>query len=311
MKHIFAMSLMFWSLFSAQAQIVPNGGFEDWDSTDIVVPYPYPLMWIWAHAVNPNCPISASETMEPSLLSSSGCCSVKITTHPCKIGFIYSGDLNENMPRLWAFECMARPAYLNFQYMFHPEGGDSAYVRILLFNYDSITPGLTNYQRLDTVGFASGYMHEEVISFSSFSLPIQYFTEDTPAFMHIWFSNSKTLSEMYTGYFGPPGAYASVGTTLWLDDLHLSGTTDISERTRKETLTVFPNPAGDRIWFKGLDVTDALQILVFDAKGAQVSDQRIADPGQGMDVRGLRPGMYSIVLWLRDGRSLRTSWVKE
>jgi hypothetical protein len=305
MKHILTISFLFWSFGMAQAQVVPNGGFEEWDSTFTIAPYPRPLMWLDISAVNPNCPVSTNEIMQPSPLSSSGCCSVKLTTHPCKIGFIYSGDVFENMPRGWSFQCMARPVHLNFQYMFQPEGSDSAYVKILLFNYDSITPGLTFFQRVDTVAFASGYMHEAIASFTPYSLPIHYFTSDIPAFMHIWFSTSRASG------FGPPNSSTSVGTTVWIDDVHLSGTTDINELVQYEPLTVFPNPAGDRIWFKALDPTGDLYVQVFDAKGAQVMDRRITDPDGGMDVRALQPGVYSIVLRTRGGKVLRTSWVKE
>ena len=305
MKHIFTISILFWSVCLSQAQVVPNGGFEEWDNTDTLLSYPYPLMWKWTNFVSsPMCPSPGDSTMEPSAFSSSGCCSVKLTTQWCRYGFIFSSVFPPNAPGS-AFECMARPAYLNFQYMFHPEGGDSAYVKILLFNADSTIPGN------DTIGFASGYMHEEVTSFTSFTLPINYFSEDTPAYMHIWFSNSKTVSEMYPGYFGAPGNYAHVGTTLWLDDVHLSGTTNIQEYAQNDILTVFPNPAGDRIWFKGLDTNSAVHARVFDAKGARVMDQWITDPAQGLDVKGLRPGVYSIMMLADDGGILMAKWVKE
>ena len=102
-----------------------------------------------------------------------------------------------------------------------------------------------------------------------------------------------------------------MGTSIWLDDVHLDGITGISEQAPQETITVFPNPAGDRIWFKGSEISDEVQVHVFDAKGAQVLDQRITDPGSGLGVRALSPGMYSIVLRYAGGRSLRTTWVKE
>ena len=305
MKHIFTISILVWSVCLIQAQVVPNGGFEEWDYTDTLIAYPYPLGWIWSNTVSPNCPVfDPSETMEPSTMNSSGCCSVKITTHPCKIGFIHSGDLTLLAPRHWAFDCTARPAYLNFQYMFQPEGGDSAFVRILLFNFDSITPGLSFYERIDPVASASGYIAEGAGSFTPFSLPIQYLTEETPSFMHIFFSVSREF-----GF--APYSLTSVGTSLWLDDVHLSGTTGIQEYAPNDILTVFPNPAGDRIWFKELATNGAVHVRVFDAKGAQMMDQRITDPAQGLDVKGLRPGVYSIMMLADAGGILRANWVKE
>jgi hypothetical protein len=303
-KQIFAISCMFWNMVSAQAQIVPNGGFEEWDTSETIFPFPHPLMWKWAHAAIPNCPVIPSETMEPSPLSSSGCCSVKLTTHYCKIGFIHSGEFTPDLPRNWAFDCNARPTLLNFQYMFQPEGGDSAFVRILLFDFDSITPGLNFFERVIPVGSASSYIHEAATSFTPYSLPIQYLTADTPAFMHIFFSVSREFVFV-------PYTPASVGTTFWLDDVHLSVPTDIREQAPQEILTIFPNPAGDRIWFAGSDLTGELYVMIFDAKGAQVMDRRIVGPNDGMDVRALPPGVYSMVVRSNDGRMLRTSWVKE
>src|SRR5690606_38908901 len=174
MKHIFATSLLILSLCTVQAQVVPNGGFEEWDTSAALVPYPYPLNWIWFHSVPLTCLVPVNMTIEPSDMSSSGCCSVKLTTQNCRKGTVYSGDLNASMPWVSAVGCEARPAQLNFQYMFDPVGGDSAFVRVHLFSYDSITPGLSYSQRMDMVGIGSAHLIEQASSFTLFNMPIEY-----------------------------------------------------------------------------------------------------------------------------------------
>jgi hypothetical protein len=302
--------LLLGSFHGSQAQIIPNGGFEEWNLSD-TVPYPYPFMWRWTHVTtDPLCPLPASESMEPSLVSSSGSYSIKLTTSMCQIGFVFSSGGSPS-PSHWAFECMARPAQLNFQYMFAPIGGDSAFVKILLFNYDSVTPDLNFWQRLDTAAFASGYIPEGVNSFTPFTLPINYLNEDIPAFMHILFSTSKTASETYFLGYGPPSSSASIGTSFWVDDVHLSGTVGIQDDPKGQAIAILPNPAGDRIWFQGLEDTGEVNALVFDAKGAQVMDQGICDPKVGLDVGPLRPGIYTVVLISGSGGSMRATFIKD
>lgn len=306
-------------MLPASAQTVPNGGFENWDSTFYTVDAPalYPYEWSWAEPNTPCWPANFLATSSPE--SHTGILSAKMESFWCiddlgnyrlEEGRLYSGDGYQFPPRDWAFECMARPNYLNFFYKFHKEGFDSAYVRILLFNYDSITPGLPSILRRDTVGFASGYMHQEVTAFTPYSLPIQYLSADTPAFMHIYFSTSKTLAEGHGNT--PPYLYAYPGTILWVDDVSVSeGTLGAEQTGRKISWATFPNPGHDRIWFNGPEYVGTISLRFFDARGVLAIDDRMPDARAGFDVGGLLPGLYSILIDPEQGQPMHVKWVKE
>lgn len=307
-----------WCVLRVSAQTVPNGGFESWDSTFYTVDFPeiVPIHWMMWEINTPCFPPNIRAS--PFLSSQTGCCSVKLESTTCvsagnsrlEEGFIHSGNVGQYPPLDWSVPWGGRPNYLNFYYMFHPEGNDSAYVRILLFNYDSITPGLSSVERKDTVAFSSGYMHQEATSFTPYSLPIQYLSADTPAFMHIYFSTSKTLAENHGNT--PPYLYAYPGTTLWIDDVNVSGgPMGIGEEARQSVLEIFPNPGNDHLHFSGIAGEGAMWVSVFDPRGSLVLDTRLLDPNEGLDVSNLFSGFYTIRIRSRQGKFIQAKWVKE
>lgn len=304
MERILAMLALSVMIIPTQAQIVLNGGFEEWDSTHYTVDWPEvrPLYW-WMWQYNTFC-VPQNLHAKPSLSHHSGCCSVVMEAAYCgsslELGFIYSGELGQSTPYYWSQLCEDRPTLLNFYYKFHPEGGDSAYVSILLFNYDSITPGLPYNERTDTVAFSSGYMDQEVTEFTPYSLPVEYLSADTPAFMQISFRTSENSYQ-----------YAHPGTTLWVDDVTVNkGTIGVAEHTRPEASIVYPNPGHDQIRFRMPKGSILLRASVFDARGLLVLEAQ-PPTGSGLDVRGLANGPYTIELTTTAGERLHVKWIKE
>ena len=243
-----ALALLF---VNAPAQIIPNGGFEDWDSTY------YPIMPQNWETLTINTPCwPGNVQVIPSLDSYSGCCSALIRNTFCiddlgnlrlEPGFAYSSHRNMPLPLNTAFSLGARPDSLSFHYKFQREGGDSAYVRIFLFNYDSVTPGIPYHERYDTVAFSSGYMHLQAPAWTQFSLAVEYRKPDVPAFGQILFHTSKTLAEHPLGNTYP-FQYAYPGTMLSVDDVYLTGgDVGIMETQAKTALRLFPTPATDRL----------------------------------------------------------------
>ncbi len=238
--------------YATYAQCVLNGGFEQWDSTYVPPePYPVPVDWIWAL---PNICTSGNFLAVPDTNSNSGTYCAKLEAQICangpggdvlEVGRLFSGGAY-SPPRGWSFACALFPTSLDFHYVFHQEGNDSAYVKVLLFNYDSITPGLSSIERVDTVAYSTGYIHQEAIAFTPFSLPINYLTTDTPAFLHIYFSTSKTLAENPGNT--TPYLYAYPGTTLWIDDVYISGGSVSLQEDQPDQPPLFhPNPASDSV----------------------------------------------------------------
>ena len=186
--------------------------------------------------------------------------------------------------------------------MFHQEGSDSGYVKVVLFDYDSITPGILPYwSRVDTIAFSSGYMHQEVTSFTPFSLPINYLNVDTPAFMHIYFSTSKTVAE---AFLGTPQPYqdAYPGTTLWLDDVHIStGGTGTVERPVSSLPPFYPDPATDLLYFRNAMGSRVRAATLTDLRG-QVVLLTTSVGSAPLYIGDLAPGLYLVHCTLSTGK---------
>ncbi len=304
-KHLLIVALALLSQHGLRAQCVLNGGFELWDSTYVPPePYPVPVDWIWAL---PNICNSGNYLAVPDTISNSGAYSAKLESQICTNG--QGGDVLEegrlfsggaySPPRGWSFACDSFPTSLDFHYVFHHEGNDSAYVKILLFNYDSITPGLSSKERVDTVAYSTGYIHQETTSFTPFSLPINYLTADTPAFLHIYFCTSKTLAENHGNTI--PYMYAYPGTTLWLDDVHIStsGLGVPDNIIYKEPL-FFPNHANDVLYFREPQRSTIQSVRVTDLRGRNTLYQ--ASPtAQPLYIGDLPTGMYFVRCTLSNG----------
>lgn len=301
------------SSIGAYAQDIPNGGFELWDSTFFDIGnYLPPVGWFWGHQ-GPSCvPFNALAVPDPSAYS--GDFSVKLENFVCvndlgnaylAVGNLYTG-IYALPPFDNAFSILSRPETLEFHYKFHQEGEDSAYVRVMLLNYDSLTPGLTFDQRSDTIAFSTGYINEEATSFTPFSLPINYLSSDNATLMHIYFTTSKTLTEGHLGNT-PPSLCAYPGTTLWLDDVYLSGgDVGVSQVHTKTRTFVYPNPAHDLIHFNLPSST----AMLYDGQGRVVRSSGLSNT-QSLDLIGLSQGLYVLELILQDGTAISERIVVE
>jgi hypothetical protein len=74
-------------------------------------------------------------------------------------------------------------------------------------------------------------------------------------------------------------------------------------------VTAHPNPGGYHIRFNALEEKNAV-MRVFDARGVLVMQAQVR-PNEGLDVSGLLPGFYVIMLRTTDGGVHRIKWVKE
>lgn len=298
--YLFIIVLVLGVQYTGSSQCVINGGFEHWDSTYYTVSYPdlTPIGWTWALPNTPCYPVNFLVTSDTS--AHSGNLSAMLESKTCvddlgndrlEEGMLFSGGPYFT-PRNIAFPCTLMPSELRFHYKFHQEGNDSAYVKLLLFNYDSITPGLIHPERIDTIAFSSGYIHQEATDFTPFSLPVTYLNSDTPAFMQVFFSTSKTLSE----HFGntPPFLYAYPGTTLWIDDVYISGgNVGVAERELNAAPLFYPNPADALLHFREPALTRILAVTLTDMQGRLVLSTS-APPGSSLDISNMTPGLYLV-----------------
>ncbi|MEN9332655.1 MAG: hypothetical protein RLZZ94_1745 [Bacteroidota bacterium] len=229
-------------------QPVINGNMEDWDTTFT----PFPSNWLTnefyaALPCNPFVPITAERTNDKN----SGVWAAKLESKDCiddtgvpqiYIGYLaYGNTSNPNMAHGIPYN--QRPDNLHFYYKFNSVGTDTGFAKIVL-------------RHLDTLGNAGQIIGEGEISiindvnvYTPVTIPINYFMNDTPEIIQIVFSTSKTIAD--NDYFPlntSLGNGANIGTTLWIDDVTLSGgTLGLIENQRIYSFTVFPNPFSSQL----------------------------------------------------------------
>lgn len=237
----FVNALLTLSCFGQQ---VPNGGMEIWDTT--FTPE-YPVNWLTNsfYASLPCWP--PPNTAIKSNDFHSGNWAVKLEAQGCidDLGLqqVYIGILacgNTTNPNLaHGIPYNQRPAQLNFYYKYNKVGTDTGFAKIVL-------------RLLDSLGHAGTIIGDGKISiindtniYTPLVIPINYYLPDTPQIMQIVFATSKTLADNeYHPLNTLPGNGAYIGTTLWIDDVTVSGgTLGIHESINENLWSLYPNPS--------------------------------------------------------------------
>lgn len=228
------------------SQEIANGGFEDVVINSGNPDLSYPEGWLPFHAV------FLSVECFPNVLqgvltsdSRTGQYALKMETFACTEvggGLVHrsSGYTNGNFGTTGVYTIaidhdQSVPETLTFHYKYEQEGDDTAYAKVLLFNYDDVTPDLNTWERVDTVGFAIGYITDASNEYQLYSLPIEYVSSDQPSYVKVEFgSGSDCTLETCTP-----------GTTLWVDDVSFDNTFNLIEYENNAgfDVEVYPNPA--------------------------------------------------------------------
>ena len=257
----------------AFSQNIPNGGFEEVFIDTVFSEQSYPINWLSLDLLGAN--IECFPYLPQGVLSDesmTGNYSIKMETHACEEvgnGLVHrAGGYGTGNGGVWppfdhSHSYSERPDHLNFYYKFHQEGNDSAYVDFMLFNYD-FTPDIPWYERYDTIAFSVGYIFEETSEYIQYSLPVFYLSDSIPDFVSIYFgSGKKNNCTLPT---------CTPGTTLWVDDVSVSGGTvginTIAHEASKYNL--YPNPA---VTFFNIETNENVHILnvqMFDFSGRKI-----------------------------------------
>ncbi|MEM9053423.1 MAG: hypothetical protein AAGC47_15320, partial [Bacteroidota bacterium] len=259
MKKLLVLLLLGCSLMLSGQQVL-NGGFEDINLNEFNPEDPYPEHWLGWHEIMGflpcwNIPYTGSISTDSYL----GDYCIKMETLECEDqnstipGGFFTANPGTGSPYFYSNPFSERPEFLNFYYKFNSVGGDSAWVGIQLLNYDSITPDLSYTERVEIVAYTETYIKESVSDYTEFVLPIEYVTEDFPGFMWIGFRTGDD----------PQNINYHVGTTLWVDEVTVSGgILNTSDTNFLETsISLFPNPAKDSFQI-GTENEVAVQTIV-------------------------------------------------
>jgi hypothetical protein len=146
---------------SVSAQGILNSGFEDVTliTTNDGIEYLFPSNWKvfvdWM-GCQPELGHFGRATDESYL----GQYAILMETQTCtwngstKTSFFSPIQSYESSVEYTGQEYTERPEFLNFYYKFQKEGNDSALVYLRLFKYDSITPDISEYERIVDVALS-------------------------------------------------------------------------------------------------------------------------------------------------------------
>ena len=300
MKKIITLVCFVLIQFSVLAQSDINGDFEEWDSYD----FPLPHNWTYVVANTPCGPFSVP--LEQTDDNYSGNWAVKLESKVCynpfgqlrlKTGRAYTSETEDSLatqPTEWSRPYIERPEELSFYYKFHQEGTDSAAVYLLLFNYDNET------HFVDTIGVTSGFIHNETTEYTEFILPIDYYKENAPSFVHILFVTSKTIADLGILEYDPAYENAYPGTTFLVDNVMLrGGTVNTESPENKVSHKVFPNPFTDELHIDIRQDIQIHQITIHDNQGRII--RQYDEPDTILKMNDIPKGIYYLKLKTSEG----------
>lgn len=204
---IFALVLV---LFLGAYAQVPNGGFENWTNGN-------PDSWYTSNYPGVVTPITQTSDAHGGSSALKGE-AVSVSSYVFS-PFIYSSY----SPSGKGFAVSQRYTQLDGYYKFSPQGNDKFWAELFMWKGDNI--------------IGSGVAHlGPASSYTSFNVPVSYYTSDTPDSCNIWLAIYQDSSS----------SSATAGSVIYIDDISLSGVAtgvkDLNKVISFQLKQNYPNP---------------------------------------------------------------------
>ncbi|MDE5609910.1 MAG: PCMD domain-containing protein [Bacteroidales bacterium] len=194
----------------------------------------------------------------------------------------------------------SRPKAIKGYMKYFPVNGDSA----------SIYVGLTRYNeaagRRQPVGLVDKIYKDTISEWTEFNLPIDYFSEETPDTVMVFFVSSAGYDRNFERLMHCKG---ELGSTLWVDDVEFvyegeePGPSTNNENTVLAASKLYPNPSFNGIF--NLNVQEACRAEVISVAGRLVMQQNFNTAGAyTFDLSRFAPGVYYIRLSNQEGAAI-------
>lgn len=251
-------------------QQLPNNGFENW--LDISAENPDN----WATS-NPYTIMGSGVSVNKSTDHIDGLYSVMLTNAIGPQGdttsFITNGFIGGNGPD-GGTPISQNPSKFTFYYKYQPVGLDSALAMTLLWRWDPLSS--------TSIAVDSALIKlEPQATWTYFEMPFSF--NGSP--------HADTVTVAFSaGQIDQFGGGIGLGSTLWVDNVHLEyGPIGINTIDNHD-YNVFPNPAGNEINLNG-SPGRAVQIEILSPDGKLLKSMKII-PGTSTDIADLLPGYY-------------------
>lgn len=281
-KNIFTLIIGSCITVSAFAQI-PNNGFENWTSMGS---YNDPDNWDQLNSMTSSMSIYTCTKGTPG---NPGASYLKLTSKTVSgmgvvPGVAVSGviDMVTYKPKS-GFAYSQRPLNLTGSWQYMPSGSDQGFVGVYLTKWN------TSMNMRDTIAMATQNLTSMMMSWTSFTINLNYMSTASPDSAIIIFSAS--------------GSTPVNNSAMYIDNLAFSGTaTGIKENTvNLINLTVFPNPSNEKVVLNyTLKSTENVVIKISDVTGKIVKELKpngvIGNNKQELNISNLSQGIYTITI---------------
>jgi hypothetical protein len=272
-------TISFGSIFSQQ---IPNGSFEYWTDT---LGFDIPISWD-----NPNATLSLFSLfpVTKSDDAAHGNYSAKLESKLLTVaqgdfvipGVITLGEFKVDFLNFSATlvggiqfpDSIDRPEVLTGSYKNYPAANDFTMVTAIFTKYREV-----NGKR-DTIGGGAMFFPDEVDTWTNFSIPIEFYTEDQPDTFNIIVVSSNILFPNKDSY-------------MFIDNLAFQPWAGIDDIEIVVETSVFPNPANDKLSFVfGKKINASLNI--YNNDGQQIYSGVVNGTDQTIDVSSFAAGTF-------------------
>lgn len=165
-----------------------------------------------------------------------------------------------------------RPDALTGYYNYAPEGGDSLTIRVRLYDITGTDTTLIAEDEFVDDANTGAYV--------PFTLPLNYLTLDDAELAQVLIRSTRNTTD------------ATVGTTLWVDELRFTGITGTgAEQALPFGFNLYPNPASEVLHIENVMV-QKIELGIWDRTGRKVHESWLAPGFNAVAIHGLVPGFH-------------------
>lgn len=283
MKKFYPLIVFIFIVSTIQAQELPNPGFESWEN---VGTYEEPTLW---NTPNPFTSLIGEVTVTKSEDAYSGDYSAMLESINISVGpFSYDVpglvtyadfdvDLATGVYSFGGGLYLPHDVLLfSGKYKYVGVEGDSASVIIYSFAHPE-------GEDMDTIGIGYAYLHD-ADDWTDFSVPMVHLNDHTPDTFNVLILSGGSEE-------------AIPGSILKVDDVMLEtnvGIFNLPDRIIE--VSIFPNPATDRLTFETTEKSDSRSLRIFDINGREVKNIPFNNYKLNVDINDLLEGYYSYVV---------------
>lgn len=293
MKKHFLLFALLGATSLANAQSVPNGGFETWTN---FTTYEDPQYWSGMNAMSM---LGASPTAIKSTDAHSGNYALKLITSVSDIGGDGEMDTIPGMILLGNMDMMSGTGTAGAAFAHRPDSLIGWYKLISPNNVPfqlqfSSTKWDAGTQSAETIGVAN-YEGNASSNYVRFSIPITYWGSVNPDSIQVYIANSAEGS--------------GVGNQLFIDDLSFvtNNTTGIEERSAQ--IYMYPNPVTTLLTIQSDQPIQ--RMLVKDIRGRQLFEKIGNSENYQVETSNFAAGTYFCELYFSNGSSERLKFIRQ